>query len=320
MTWRRLDLAVVIIAALLLVLLAYERSTIEQQRRPSVYSTYDTGPNGYRALYEVLRSAGVPVRRYERELGTLDPSIETLVVTGYEYDPSRNPLDEGDTAVLRRFVMNGGRLVAVDAEFAGPQDVAPGVGTTLQTPGGGDGIPLARNAYTAGVSRASGTIEWTFPFSEPRGMPLLANKQGMVAVWYRLGRGEVIAITAPAVFGNEQLRNADNLRFAYNVIANHGQVAFDEYVHGYSENPTLWSVLPGTVRAAVWIVAALVVIALIGANVPFAPPYLPDRADERDSSDYITAIAELMRRSRRRPPDDDVVWQTRVTLSGVVSP
>ena len=42
-------------------------------------------------------------------------------------------------------------------------------------------------------------------------------------MWYRLGRGEVIAITAPALFGNAQLRNADNLRFAYNVIANHGE-------------------------------------------------------------------------------------------------
>ena len=44
-------------------------------------------------------------------------------------------------------------------------------------------------------------------------------------------------------------------------------------------------------------------IALIGANVPFAPPYLPDPPDERDSSHYIAALAELMRRSRRRPPD-----------------
>jgi len=30
---------------------------------------------------------------------------------------------------------------------------------------------------------------------------------------------------------------------------------------------------------------------------------LPTPPDERDSSDYITAIAELMRRSRSRPAD-----------------
>jgi len=302
----RLDLVILAVCALLLVLLAYERSAIDKPRPPSVYSTYDTGPNGYRALYEVLRSAGLPVRRFERELATLDPSTRTLIVTGYENDPSAKGLDEHDTALLRDFVVNGGRLIAIDAEFAGKQDVTPGVGTTLRN-GGGDAVALARNSYTAGVVRVGGPIDWIFPFKEPRGIPLLANNRGMVAVAYRYGRGEVVAITAPALFGNAQLRNADNLRFAYNVISGHGPTAFDEYVHGYDDNLTMWAALPGPVHAAIWTVLALVVIALIGANVPFAPPYSPDPPDERDSSDYITAIAELMRRSRRRPPDSDVL-------------
>jgi hypothetical protein len=308
-----LDVVVLAICALLLLLLGYERGTVEQSRHPSVYSTYDTGPNGYRALYEVLRAAGAPVRRFEGVLGTLDPAIRTLIVTGYEDDPSAKPLDEHDAALLRRFVVNGGRFVAIDAEFAGPEDVTPGVGTTLRLQTrGGDAIALPRNAYTAAVGRASGSIEWIFPFKEPRGIPLLANDRGMAAVWYRFGRGEVIAVSAPALFGNDQLRNADNLRFAYNVIANHGEAAFDEYVHGYSDDPTMWSVLPNPVRAAIWIVVALVAIGLIGANVPFAPPYLPDPPDERDSSHYITAMAELMRRSARRPSNDDVIWNAAI--------
>ncbi len=308
----RLDLIFLATCALLLATLGYERSSLEQQRRPSVYSTYDTGPNGYRALYGVLRAAGVPVQRFERELGTLDPAIRTLIVTGYEHDPSAKPLDVHDAALLRRFVAAGGRFVAIDTEFAGPQDVTPGAGTTLQAPGGGDAIALVRNAYTAGAAHASGSIDWIFPFKEPRGTPLLANNHGMVAVWYRYGRGEVVAITAPSLFDNAELRNADNLRFVYNAIANHGVAAFDEYVHGYDDRLTMWAALPGPVHAAVWLVVAIVGVALIGANVPFAPPYLPEPADERDSSAYIAAMAELMRRSRRRPPDDEVVWRAAI--------
>jgi hypothetical protein len=282
---------------------------MQQRERPSVYSTYDTGPNGYGALYNVLAAAGVHVRRFERVLSALEPSTTTLVITSYETDPSRQPLDQNDTAQLRRFVSSGGRLVAIDYDFAGKLDVAPAVGTTLQTPHGGDAIALARNRYTEGTARLRGTVDWTFSFKEPHGVPLFANKNGMVAVWYRYGRGEVIAITAPALFGNAQLRNADNVRFAYNAVSGHGDVAFDEYVHGYNDNLTMWSVLPAPVHAAVWIVVAMVAIALIGANVPFAPPYVPATPNERDSSDYITAIAELMRRSRRRPRDADVIWQ-----------
>jgi hypothetical protein len=310
---RHRDLVILAIAAALFLLVGYERGVILEHRKPSVFSTYDTGPNGYRALFEVLRAAGVPVRRFEAPLGTLDPSIRTLVVTSYEFEDFSiaHPLNERDAAVLKEFVKAGGRLVAIDSQFAGASDAAPAVGSTVPA-FGRDAIALTRNAFTAGVERVSGPIGSVFPFVEKQGVPLLANRAGMVAVWYRFGRGEVIAVTSPALFGNGNVRNPDNLRFAYNAIANHGVAAFDEYVHGYSIVPTTWGVLPTAVRAAAWIVLAIAAIALIGANVPFAPPFLPPSSDERTSSDFIAAIAELMRRSRRRPSDDDVVWNAQL--------
>lgn len=310
---RHVDLLIFLIAAALFLIVAYERSTIAGERKPSIFSTYDTGANGYRALFEVLHKAGAPVRRWEAPLGALDPSIRTLIVTSYEFEDfsTSHPLNERDAAALKRFVSAGGRLVAIDSQFAGSSDAAPAVGSTVSG-SGGNAIPLSDNAFTAGVERVEGSIDWIFPFSEKRGVPLLANGKGIVAMWYRVGRGDVIAITAPALFGNESLRNGDNLRFAYNVISTHGVAAFDEYVHGYSEAPTMWGVLPPAVRAAVWIVVALAVVALIGGNVPFAPPLRLPGSGERTSADYITAIAELMRRSRRRPPDSDVIWKAQL--------
>jgi hypothetical protein len=290
---------------LLLALLAYGKGTTAK-KPPSVYSTYDAGPKGYRALYEVLGAAGVPVQRFERALGTLDPSIRTLVVTGYEDDPAAKPLDERDAAFLRRFVQDGGRFVAIDPYFVGPSDVTPGVGVSKPA-SSNSAIPLARSPYTAGVARVRGPIAWAFRFSEPRGVPLLANERGMAAVSYRFGRGEVVAITAPDLFGNRQLRNPDNLRFAYNVIANHGDAAFDEFVHGYDDHLTMWAALPPPVHAAIWIVLAAVILALIGANLPFAPPFNPQPPQEPDSSAYLAALAELMRRSRKRPSDATVL-------------
>ncbi|MBV8724007.1 MAG: DUF4350 domain-containing protein [Candidatus Eremiobacteraeota bacterium] len=300
---------ILFIAGIAVIALIALTSGAPPKQPPSVFSSYDTGPNGYRALYEVLRAAGVPVTRFESPLDILAPSVRTLILTGYENDPSAIALDEHDALSLRRFVENGGRLVAIDAEFAGSADVTPGVGTTLRNGGGRDAIALARNAYTLGVRRVTGAIDWIFPFATPRGVPLLASGQGIVALAYRFGRGEVIAVTAPALFGNAHLRSAGNLRFAYNAIAGAGPVAFDEYVHGYSDTPSLWSVLPATVRAAAWVAVAIALLALIGANVPFAPPYRAARDDERDSSDYITAVAELLRRSRKRAAGDDVVRQ-----------
>jgi Domain of unknown function (DUF4350) len=308
-TKRSLELAILIAGAVIVVLLAFGRG--DRGTPVSVYSTYDSGPNGYRALYEVLRAAGVSVTRFEGALGALDPAAKTLVFTGYESDPSAKPLDEHDAEFLQHFAQDGGRIVAIDAQFAGKDDVAPGVGTSVRAPGT-EAIALARNAFTQGVARVRGTIGWAFPFKEPRGVPLLANERGMVAMLYRVGRGEVIAVTAPDLFSNKQLRNADNLRFIYNAIAGHGPAVFDEYVHGYSDRLTAWAVLPAAVRAAVWVAVGIAALALIGANVPFAPPYLPTPPDERDSSAYITAIAELMRRSSSRGSDVAVLREAIV--------
>jgi hypothetical protein len=127
-----LDFLLVACGGLFLLLVAYERTAVVEQRRPSVYSSYDRGPNGYAALYEVLRAAGVPVRRFERVLAVLDSGVKTLVITSYENDPNRKPLDQHDAAALRDFVAKGGRLVAIDSDFAGKLDVAPAVGNRPQ--------------------------------------------------------------------------------------------------------------------------------------------------------------------------------------------
>ena len=140
-------------------------------------------------------------------------------------------------------------------------------------------------------------VENVFPFSDHRATPLLANKSGVVAVAYRFGKGEVVAITVPAIFGNAYLRRGDNLAFAYDAIAGHGPAAFDEYVHGYTEGLSFWDALPQPVHTAIWIVVALVALALAFANVPFAPPIPAEPPDERDSSAYLDAMASLMRRA-----------------------
>ena len=281
-----------------LALLAYGRE--EAQRAippPSAYSTYDTGRNGYRALYGVLLASGVPVRRFQRALGLLDADVGTLIVSSYAGEPSARGLDVHDAARLKTFVSHGGRLVVLDTDFAGADDFTPGVGTSTAAHGR-DAVALARDRYTAGVQRVRAPIDAVFPFALRRGIPLLANDNGIVAAAYAYGKGQVVAITAPGLFGNALLRDAGNLAFAYNVVSGHGPAAFDEYVHGYDDDLGFWQVLPVPVRVAFWIVSAIVVLALIGANVPFAPPIPAPPPDDRDSSAYVDAMALLMRRAR----------------------
>lgn len=297
MTNRRIDLVILIAGAFLLVFIAFERNAAERRAPPSVFSTYDTGRNGYAAWYAVAQKAGLPVRRFERALGTLDSDVGTLVIGAYENDSSAKPLDAEDAKRLESWVKGGGRLVMLDGDFEGKNDITPGVGKTTDATER-DAIALVTNRFTAGVTRVGGPVDAVFGFSERQGVPLLANRAGVVAVAYAYGKGEVIAITAPALLGNANLGRDDNAAFGYDVLAGHGAIAFDEYVHGYNESKTFWSALPAAVHTALYVTIAILVLALVGANIPFVPKVPLDPPDERDSSGYIEAMAALMRRAR----------------------
>ncbi|HEV7178251.1 MAG TPA: DUF4350 domain-containing protein [Candidatus Baltobacteraceae bacterium] len=77
----------------------------------STYSSYDRGPQGYRALFNVLARERVPVGRLETPLGLLDPRVRVVVMTDTHWErtagiPFVTP-DRADVARLRAFAHHG---------------------------------------------------------------------------------------------------------------------------------------------------------------------------------------------------------------------
>ncbi len=273
----------------------------------STFSTYDTGRNGYRALYEILGREGVPVTRFERPLGLLGGDAKTLVISDNGGAPpvSVPGRPSAEMRQLAAFVTRGGRLVALDPNLGGGDDALVGLPPTKKTAARTIATRAAANALTTGVAAVRGDFATGFSFqanakgSKVPVTALLRTPDGLAAIAYPFGKGEVVAIVAPTVFSNAYLAQAQNARFAYNVLAaGGGTVAFDERVHGYAEDRTLWDALPAPARLAFWICVAVVVLALIEANVRFAPAIPVDPPDERDSSAYVSSMAALLRRAR----------------------
>ncbi len=300
----RLDIVATALAVALLLGIAYARNTAQSSAAPSVYSTYDTGPRGYRALYELLAADhAVRVERSERDLSLLDPHVRTLVVSSIVPEQSLNnsrpaaPLDARDVKVLKQFVSQGGRLVVLATDIGGAGDAQLGLPAVRSVKDVGQAVPLTP-ARTPGVHSVEAPMEVAFPFEIRKVTPLLANSAGLIAIEYPLAKGEVVAIAAPQLFSNRYLAKADNAGFAFAVLTGRGPIAFDERIHGYLQDKSFWEALPPPVHAAVWIAAGLILLGLVGANVRFAPPLDVDRPDERDSSAYVDAMASLLRRAR----------------------
>ncbi len=76
---KRRGLEIALLVAVVAVLVAVALASAG--RPPSTYSTFDTGPNGYRALYGVLERERIPVGRLEAPLAQLPSGTGVLVVT-----------------------------------------------------------------------------------------------------------------------------------------------------------------------------------------------------------------------------------------------
>lgn len=204
---RRVVESVVLIVLLgVLVMLA----TASVTQAPSTHSSYDTGRNGYRALYGVLQREGIPVMRLEVPLGLMNSNVRVLIATAPYYDHS-------DSRRLETFVHGGGTVLHLKAA---------------------DYTNLALSRH-------------------PR-------------------RAQTI----------------------YDAVAGKGVVAFDERAYGYDRTRSIWSVLPPAVHVAIALAALAVLLALIDANVRFAPPITREPPADRDSSDYLRSMASLLRRGR----------------------
>lgn len=218
---------------------------LASQAQPiSTYSTFDTGINGFAALFNVLRVEGVPVERLQRPLGLLSSKVRVIAFTSTAPERSVGQAlayDASDYKRLARFEKGGGRLVY---------------------------------------------------FSSGKSDPVLKQFKT-----YRLR----VTVLQAAAFANAALaKNPRAIVRAYDALAGHGVVAFDERLHGYALDVTMWSVLPLPVRIAFWLVVLAVAIVLVEANVRFAPPIAQELPADRDSSAYIASMAALLRRAGAR--------------------
>lgn len=258
---RTFDLVLAIGGVLIVAVLAVLRAS-QQQAQTSVPSTYDTGASGLAALYEFLQREHVPAGRFE---SAQLPQGGTVAVAG---DPAlfRLAVDIEQRNSLRSWVRDGGTLVLLGS------------------------LPPSMLDLLAGKNELAAAQHLSPPPASPRA----------AAVAFKRGKGRVVYVSSVLPFDNLHLARGANARFAYALFASVGPVAFDERIYGYSDDRSAWSVLPQPVRIAVIIAGVALLLALGGANLPFAPPLDLEEKSVRDSSEYLTSLALMLRRAGAR--------------------
>lgn len=292
---KRLMDALIALLALAVILVFAVLRAAQPQAQYSEPSTYDTGGNGYAALFDLLAREGVAVGRLQEPLGQLRQRGGSLVLAGDGAVSAAAP-SASAIGALDAWIRAGGTLFVLGA-VAQDERRALGLPKSVDMPkstiaASGCGLQSAGRTLIAGGTFTSG-----FPLvcTRDRATLLSVSKRSVVYT-YRRGHGRVVISATPAIFGNRELVQHDNAAFAYALFAAAAPVTFDERIYGYETGHTFWQVLPWGMRVAIIVACIAIVLAIAGANLPFAPPAALEPPGERDSSAYIASLARMLQR------------------------
>lgn len=116
------------------------------------------------------------------------------------------------------------------------------------------------------------------------------------------GAGQIVFLADPYIVSNAGINLVDNARLATNVVAANsgGTIAFDEYHQGYGadENNLLTYFAETPLPAALAQLLLLVAVILFTQSRRFARPLPAFEANRLTKLEYVSAMAELQRRTR----------------------
>jgi hypothetical protein len=211
-------------------------------------STYAADWTGTKAAYELLEDHGYRVERWEKspeQLPSSRPGDVLILVDPFEGGSS------SEVAAIRRFVVDGGRILAMGANA---RQVVP----DLQAAGAADYDPETKTfsaLLPSSITRSAPEITMSSPdtfTSSPHPWLELYGKGDQIAVVsYRVGKGELIWWASASLLTNGMIREKNNLEFFLNCVGSKAtaHIYWDEYFHGsrasvysyFAKGPLPWA-------------------------------------------------------------------------------
>ncbi len=226
-------------------------------------STFSTRPNGYKALFLLLKELNLPAVRWQSRYTRLDSTNGVLIVL----DPQVVPFAKREIKSLKKWIRAGNTLMvfhggpkiptplmAVWGERAqskkkkrgeskkGEQTNGSSLTDTFKLVPKRTGkagrttveISTPRLYKVNGLS-VSGRTRWKSTKDE--WTVIVQDKGGPIIVSAKMGKGEVIAVSDASIASNRMLPLDQNVRLIPALLLQKGRpgkVLFDEYHHGYA--------------------------------------------------------------------------------------
>lgn len=277
-------------------------------------STYAADWTGAKAAFLLLEDQGYRVQRWEKspeELPSAGPSDVLVLVEPAEGASS------GEVAAIRRFVSDGGRILAIgasarhfvpDLEAAGPAEYDPETKTfSALLPS-----PITRNAPEISMNSPD-----TFTSSPHPWLALYGELDRIAVVSYQVGKGDVIWWASASPLTDGMIRQKNNLEFFLNCVGPREttHIYWDEYFHG--ARPSIYSYF---VKGPLPWAGLQVVIAFLAVVITFSrrsgAMRLPATESRLSPLEFVDTLGDLYQSAHASPAAVGVAYRRfRLALS-----
>ncbi|MFN8526728.1 MAG: DUF4350 domain-containing protein [Chloroflexota bacterium] len=289
--WNLRDRRIVLLFALVAVMTITVIVIPPSSERLPALTVYSNQANGGLALRLWLDQIGYHTTVVESELFEIPPGVKTLLLLQPIQRIARDDVEE-----IATWVEQGGRLVLASDDWWG-DPLYQRFGVMAKT--GTEVFARIRGITT----RPTDTLDL------PAGATSLVEDEGLVyAGEIKVGRGAVIAVSAPLLFSNSALRDAETAKLVLILVGStpDGSIGFDEIHHGYRNGGTRgmagmfrllldesWgrAALYGALMSFVW-------LAMRGRRFGTSRPVRESRG--RSLTEYVGSLAALHRASGQR--------------------
>jgi hypothetical protein len=228
------------VVGLLLFALIYALEPARENQLAGFPSSYSAASDGSKAAYLFLEQLGYRVQRWEsppNELSSPAGAHEKTVLILASPFPI---YADADRAALRRFVSNGGEILAIGASASGlvPEVTAQldfGAQPDLESRQYPALLPSSVTAGAASISMRA-PDKWTS--HKPDALALYGTEDRPVVTSVKVGAGEIVWWASPWPLTNAGIREQQNAALLLNSIGPPGdrRVLWDEYFHGMRES------------------------------------------------------------------------------------